>query len=204
MLCACSDDDYNDRIMLSDLVSIQASDASTGTTFTFQRYDDSPVITLVDPKLNIKEELVGHRALLYYYPENGQAYESGNISTTGLNIVNSDTTVVRPIARYDWNASPVYLNSIWRSGKYLNFRMRLDYSDKPRHFGLVVDSLTLTDPEPQLYLVHNLNGAPENFLRECYASFDISKIWQQPTCESITVHIKDSNLNNDIYIFTKK
>lgn len=204
MLCACSDDDYNDRIMLSDLVSIQASDASTGTTFTFQRYDDSPVITLVDPKLNIQEELVGHRALLYYYPENGQAYESGNISTTGLNIVNSDTAVVRPIARYDWNASPVYLNSIWRSGKYLNFRMRLDYSDKPRHFGLVVDSLTLTDPEPQLYLVHNLNGAPENFLRECYASFDISKIWQQPTCESITVHIKDSNLNNDIYIFTKK
>ncbi len=204
MISACSDDDYNDRMMLSDLVSIQASDASAGTTFTFQRYDDSPVITLVDPKLNIKEELVGHRALLYYYPESGQAYESGNISATGLTIVNSDTAVVRPIARYDWDASPVYLNSIWRSGRYLNFRMRLDYSDKPRHFGLVVDSLTLTSTEPQLYLVHNLNGAPDNFLRECYASFDISKIWQQPTCKSIAVHIKDSNLNKDTYTFTKK
>lgn len=204
MASACSDESYNDRMMLADLVSIQSSDESTGTTFTFQRYDDSPTITLVDPDLAIKDEYVGQRALLYYYPDNGQAYQSGTISARGVTIVNSDTAVVRPIYRYNWDASPVYLNSVWRSGKYLNFRMRVDYSDKPRHFGLVADSLTVTEPNPQFYLVHDLNGAPDNFLRECYASFDISKIWTQPSCESITVHIKDSNLNKDTYIFTKK
>lgn len=203
VVSSCGDEKYNDRIMLSDLVSIESSDESAGTTFTFQRYDDSPLIMLVDPKLALKEEFVGARALLYYYPESGHAYESGAISAKGLNIVNSDTAIVRPISRYDWDANPVYLNSVWRSGPYLNFRMRVDYSDEPRRFGLVVDSLTLTDPDPQLYLVHDLNGAPDNFLRECYASFDISKVWRLPSCRSVTVHVNDSNLNKDTYIFTK-
>ncbi len=200
---ACSDGDYNDRMMLSDLVSIHSVDQTAGTTFTFQRYDDSPVITLVDPQLTIKEDYVGSRALLYYYPENGEPYSSGNISAAGITIVNSDTAVVRPISRYNWDASPVFLNSVWRSGRYLNFRMRLDYSDEPRRFGLVVDSLTLTDPEPQLYLVHDLNGSPDNFLRESYASFDIEKVWNQPSCLSVAVHVNDSNLKKDIYKFTK-
>lgn len=203
MAAACSDKEYNDRMMLSDLVSIQSSTEADGTAFEFQRYDDSPVITLVDPKLAIKDEYVGKRALLYYYPEDGKAYESGRISATGLSIVNSDTAVVRPIIRYNWDKSPVWLNSVWRSGTWLNFRMRLDYSDKPRHFGLIVDSLTLTDPEPQLYLLHDLNGAPDNFLRENYASFDISKIWNLPSCKAITVHVNDANLNKNIYKFTK-
>ncbi len=200
---ACSDDSYNDSIMLSDVVSIHAVDESEGTTFTFRRYDDSPVITLVDPSLKINAEYVGNRALLYYYPESGQAYESGSISVAGINIINSDTTIIRPISRYDWDASPIFLNSIWRSGEFLNFRMRLDYSEVPRYFGLVVDSLTLTDPEPQLYLVHDLNGAPDNFLRENYASFDITNVWNQPTCRAITVHVNDINLNNDTYKFSK-
>lgn len=203
MAAACSDKEYNDRMMLSDLVSIQSSTEADGTAFEFQRYDDSPVITLVDPKLAIKDEYVGKRALLYYYPEDGKAYESGRISATGLSIVNSDTAAVRPIIRYNWDKSPVWLNSVWRSGPWLNFRMRLDYSDKPRHFGLIVDSLTLTDPEPQLYLLHDLNGAPDNFLRENYASFDISKIWNLPSCKAITVHVNDANLNKNIYKFTK-
>ncbi|MCM1505248.1 MAG: hypothetical protein NC127_08640 [Muribaculum sp.] len=200
---ACSDESYNDRIMLSNLVSINSVDETEGTTFTFRRYDDSPIITLVDPKLRIKEDYVGARALLYYYPEGGQAYESGRISASGITIVNSDTTIVRPISRYNWDASPVFLNSVWRTGEFLNFRMRIDYSEQPRYFGLVVDSLTLTDPEPQLYLVHDLNGSPDNFLRENYASFDITNVWDQPTCRAIVVHVNDINLNKDIYKFTK-
>jgi hypothetical protein len=92
---------------------------------------------------------------------------------------------------------------MWRTGNYLNLRMRVDYSETARYFGLVVDSLTLNDAEPEVYLLHNLNGAPDNYLREAYASFDISKVWGLPTCKGLRVHVNDTNLQKDIYEFSK-
>ena len=48
---ACSDgnDGYNDRILYSSIVTVGNSVVGSGTTFTFQRYDDSPLITLTAP-----------------------------------------------------------------------------------------------------------------------------------------------------------
>ena len=81
--------------------------------------------------------------------------------------------------------------------------MRADYSPEPRYFGLVVDSLTLTDPWPEAYVMHDLNGAPDNYLRESYASFDISKVWNMPGCQGLRVHVNDSNLSRELYEFSK-
>jgi hypothetical protein len=121
-----------------------------------------------------------------------------------MSAINNDTTVIRPISKYNWNERPVYLNSVWRSGKYINLRLRLEYSDKPRYFYLVTDSLTMTDAVPQLYLVHDRKGEAENYLFETYASFDISKVWNLPSCQAINIHINDSNSNKEeIYTFNK-
>ena len=201
---ACGDDnDYSERAMLSDIVTIAETSGPDGAVFTFQRYDDSPEIRLVDPSLSLDDEVKGLRALLRYYPESGEPYTSGNIKARALSVINNDTTLIRPVAKYNWNATPVYLHSVWRSGEYLNLHVRVVYSDKPRHFNLLVDSLTLTEPVPQVYLVHDKLDAPDNFLMETYASFDISNVWSLPTCEAIEVHINDSNLKKEVYTFTK-
>ena len=76
--------------------------------------------------------------------------------------------------------------------------------EKPRQFGLVVDSLTLKNPQPEVYLVHDKQGQPENYMMETYASFDMTNVWSLPTCQSIKVHVNDINLKKDVYIFTKK
>ena len=202
--CSSDDDKYNDRIMYSSIVTIASSGEGEGTVFTFRRYDDSPLITLTAPDRNVAKEHIGERALLYYYPESGDPYASGPITIRSLGAINCDTAIIRPISRYAWDKDAVFLNAIWRTGGYINLRMRADYSDKPRYFGLVVDSLTMTDPWPEAYLLHNLDGAPPNYLRESYASFDISKVWNQPGCKGLRIHVNDTNRPADIYEFPKK
>ena len=204
-LAACSNDtEYSDNFMYSDIVTIADAGEGKTTVFTFQRYDDSPTITLSDPSLSVKESYKGKRALLRYYAESKEPYTSGTIKALALSVVNNDTTVIRPISDYNWNERPVYLYSVWRSGNYINLRIRLEYSDKPRAFFLVTDSLTMTDDVPQLYLVHDRKGEAENYLFETYASFDISKVWQLASCKSIDVHINDSNSNKEeTYTFNK-
>lgn len=200
--CSGDGDDREAQPFLSDIVTVgQSGDA--GTRFTFRRYGDSPLITLDDPKLKLEEKYVGTRVLLRYYPESGKPYTDGTIRAVGLSAINNDTTVIRPVGRYGWDADPVYLNSIWRSGSYINLHLRAVYSTEPRYFSLMVDSLTLTDPVPQVYLVHNTLGAPDNYMTEVYSSVDISNVWGLPGCRAIEVHVNDCNLKNDIYIFNK-
>ena len=203
VVISCSDDaEVSDQAFLSDIVTLEST-GEQGSRFTFRRYGDSPLITLTDPGLQLDSENVGKRVLLRYYPESGKPYTDGNIRAIGLSPINNDTTVIRPVERYDWDANAVFLNSIWRSGNYVNVHLRAVYSDKPRYFSLMVDSLTLTDPVPQVYLVHNTLGAPDSYMREVYASFDITNVWERQGCDGIEIHINDSNLKKEIYRFNK-
>lgn len=202
-LMSCSDDaECNDQAFLSDIVTVEST-GDSGSRFTFRRYGDSPLITLTAPGLRLDDKTVGRRVLLRYYPESGKPYTDGDIRPLAISAVNCDTTVIRPVERYDWNANAVFLNAIWRSGDYINVHLRAVYSDKPRYFSLMVDSLTLTDPVPQVYLVHNTLGAPDNYMREVYASFDITNVWGLPGCDGIEIHVNDSNLKKEIYKFNK-
>ncbi len=200
---ACgSDSDYSDQALLSEIVTVEST-GDDGTRFSFRRYGDSPLIIIEDKSLSIKEEYVGSRMLLRYYLASGEAYAPGDIRAIGLAAINNDTTVVRPVERYGWDADAVYLNAIWRSGEYINIHLRAVYSDTPRYFCLMVDSLTMDDAVPQVYLVHNTLGAPDNYMSEFYSSVDISNVWNQPGCRGIEVHVNDSNLKKDIYTFNK-
>ncbi|PWL58821.1 MAG: hypothetical protein DBY35_11935 [Bacteroidales bacterium] len=202
-LLSCSDDgEYNNEAFLSDIVTVESS-GDEGSRFTFRRYDDSPLVTLTAPQLRVDDKYVGKRMLLRYYPESGKPYTDDIIRPIAISPVNCDTAVIRPVERYDWDADAVFLNSIWRSGNYINVHLRAVYSDKPRYFSLMVDSLTLTDAVPQVYLVHNTLGAPDSYMREVYASFDITNVWSRNGCDGIEIHVNDSNLKKDIYTFNK-
>ena len=137
-LSSCSDEEYSTEMMLSDIITVTS--VGNDTRFEFQRYDDSPLIKLTAGNVDLPEKIVNNRVLLRYYPESGEPYVSGAIKVVGLTLINNDTTRIRPIEKYNWTATPVFLNSIWRTGNYLNLRMKVEYSEKPRQFGLVVDS----------------------------------------------------------------
>lgn len=202
-LYSCSDEEYNDRALLSEIVTV-AENSQSSAEFRFQRYNDSPVIILTAKGINVNDDLIGKRVLLRYYPISGNATSSGEIEIAALSTINCDTTRVAAIDTIAWDETPIYLNSIWRSGEYINLHLRVIYSNQPRLFNITVDSSTIDNPVPQLYLCHNTFSAPDNYNFETYASYDISKIWSRPTCSGIEIHVNDTNLKKDIYSFTKK
>lgn len=205
ILWGCSTQDGPDSkdIMLSDIVTMVSSTRADGTVFTFNRYDDQPLITLTAPTYSTDRIEAGQRVLLYYYPADSEAYTSGDIRVRSVQAINNGEVTIGPIADYSWDATPVWLNSVWRSGKYLNLRLRLSHSPSPRLFGIVADEATADDAMPHLYMMHDLDGEPESYLRDVIASIDISAIWDRPTCRGIVLHVNDSNLDTDTYTLAK-
>lgn len=206
LFSACSDDGpYNDNAELSDIVTYKGASQS-GAVFTFQRQGDSPEITLTATGESVdgNKFMAGSRVLISYYAANGEPYTSGDITLTGIAAINNDTLRSGDTEKLaSWDADAIYLNSIWRSGNYINIYFRADQSDEKRRFTLMMDEATKGDEIPQLYLVHDMLGQPDNFTRRAYASFDISSIWNKEHCNGVDIHINDSNLKTDKYSFTK-
>ena len=197
---------YSEQAALYDIVTFEGN-TSDGASFTFQRRDDSPLISLFAKGVNLGGNDVKQcdRLLIGYYPESGQAYTSDNITLLSVTKVNQDTLHTATMDKIaGWDADAVFLNSMWRTGKYINMYIRVDYSTSKRDFSLTMDEATREEEYPHLYLVHNLLDAPNSFTRRAYASFDISSIWDCEHCKGVIIHINDSNLKNETYTFSKQ
>ncbi|MBQ9076241.1 MAG: hypothetical protein IJY31_00135 [Muribaculaceae bacterium] len=206
LLSSCGDDEpYNSSAELADIVTYKET-TPNGAIFTFQRQNDSPEITLTAAGRQIDESLYspGCRVLISYYPANGEPYSSGNITLTGISAINNGVLKTGDTEKLSgWDTDDIYLNSIWRTGTFINIYFRVDQSSEKRRFALMMDEATSGDDIPQLYLIHDMLGQPDNFTRRAYASFDISAIWDKPECQGVTIHLNDSNLETDTYTFTK-
>lgn len=185
-LGACSDDDATtSRIAVTDIVTVV--DAGAPARFVLDGIDDSGFTPLTFAGLAVDSGLEGERVLLRYYPADAfaeaQALGVGAINCGDVRKARMDTTA--------WDADPVEMISLWRTGDWLNMRMRVRWNDQPRLFHLVVDEATLADSCPVMYLVHNLRGLPSTYLTETYASWNIAEVINRRECKEIEVHVND-------------
>ncbi len=97
----------------------------------------------------------------------------------------------------------MWVNAIWRSGHYINLDCRLEYSAQPATFDLVLDSATAHTPDPVAYLYHRRDSEIDGFQRRVYASWDIARVWQQPSVHTLTIRLRDSNRDIQDFRFTK-
>lgn len=203
---SCGDDiPYNDRAALYDIVTFDGA-GEDGAMFSFRQINDSPIIHLVAHGITLDEKIAhkGQRLLIGYYPISGNAYVSDQIELIGYSQVNQNEVVITPSDKIaNWDKNPIWLNSIWRSGTFLNLNLRADQSGSSRRFELIADQSTINEPMPHLYIAHDLLGSPENYSRQIYASFDLSSVWNLNSCKGVIIHINDSNLEQDTYTFTK-
>lgn len=193
---SCSDETPNDEAALYDIACLESMDNS-GSVFTLCAPGSDDLITLkcpqkIDP--NIVE--TGDRLLIRYVPADGIAYKSGGITLTGYStIVNGTLSTLPDEELNEWDKTPVYLLSCWRSGRYLNIHARLPYDDRPRAFTLAMAENPSDPAFPDLYLVHAVETDVATFSRAYYASFDISALTTDPAVKGFTLHINNSNLN---------
>lgn len=195
----------NDSATLYDIATFD-DNTDAGAQFSLQRQNDSPTITLLARGVTLDTANIkpGTRAFIGYIPASGKSDTSGDISLTAASAINNDVLRISSLDSIPaWDGDPIYLNSIWRTGKYLNIYCRVSQSDTKRTFILLVDRATRGDSIPQLYLAHNLLGKPQSYTRRAYLSVDISSLWGEKTCKGVTVHINDSNLPQETYTFLK-
>lgn len=200
LMPACSDnDDYADTprpVTLYDVVELTSSNSSAAT-FTLWRPDATTPVTLTarNPSVDLSGLKAGESLLLGYTPSDGQAYTSGDITVTGFGTVNNGVLQkAAPDKLAGWDADPVYLMSLWRAGDKICMRVRLTYDNEPRYFALVGDETTAGDPYPTAYLYHRRRDDRPNFSRQYYAAFDVSALWNTPTCRGLHIRVCNSNI----------
>lgn len=192
-------------MQFTELVTFKGNDNPWGgALFTFRRDGDSPEVQLTSDKVLSDQYKPGERMLILYTIPSNTPYTSGRIDLLGVGAVtNAKLGVLDPDA-VTWDADPVYLQSVWRTGHYINVHVRLPYSAKPRHFGLALDPATRLSAMPRLYLVHQLPADAEaTFDRSYDASFDISAIWDTLAPDGVEVHVENSNLNQKVFVFKR-
>lgn len=209
-LCnSCSDDDEGVdgpvEMQFWDIVTYNGTtEGADLSTFTFRQVDDSPLISLVSPRLLPDEIEAGTRMVIRYIPESGHAYISGKIKLLSASRINQGPVATEWKDEFDnWNRDKVYLYSVWRTGSYLNFHVRLTYNTEPRLFQLAADPATLSSDFPDVYLIHVLAEPTDYHDRAYFASFDISQIWDSPDVKGIRLHVANTNLEQSKFTFVK-
>lgn len=208
---ACSDNGpYADTFVNYDIVQVANADNSNGTDFLLYRPNSDEPVTYHDTR-NVLSQLPvdnGDRVLIAYTCEQ-EPYVTGNINVTGYStIYNSRLIDSNELADYEpaeWEQKGIYLYSIWRAGPFLNVHAAADYADDGTALILTVnaDDYLQQTPTPRLDLSFRMQNPVTNYRKEFYASFDISELWNNSWCTGIEVTLQNTNLNRNIFNFTK-
>lgn len=208
---SCGDEGIDGRVemALTDIVTFEGNTNGNNATFTLVKVDDTPAITLTADRPVIidsddDKDAPPVRMLISYIPADGMPYSGGPVRLLSASRITQAPVATEWKDEYDsWNAYPVYVYSMWRSGSWINLHMRITYSDEPRIFCLATDPATISSETPDLYLVHVLENPVNNHDRSYYASFDISSVWDLPHVKGVNVHVANSNLHKHIFTFQK-
>lgn len=211
-MAGCRDNEgpYASDYVNYDIVTLASQSKEEGSRFVLYRPDSDTEIVYSDSREIIDPEKVkvGDRLLLGYTAQKGP-YVSGPVTATGYSQINNDTLRVYTREILDnssWDRDPIYVYSIWRAGPYLNVHGRVTFTDDEAIFrlGIVDENFVNETTVPQLYLIYQMKEPAPNFQREFYASFDISKLWNEGWCRGIDVNVNNSNLKQNLFQFRKQ
>ena len=94
----------------------------------------------------------------------------------------------------------LYLQSIWKTGDFLNLRYRIDYHSQPHSIMLVADESTLEGDTLKVELRHSRNDDPEGHWSNLYSSFNIEGYRNRPYT-TLQVYVNQVNFNYKYYYF---
>ena len=192
-LGACSGEDPGELVPEAyEIVTYcgAADSQGRGSRFTFRVFEDSPLITLTASARPVDPIAEGTRLMIRYRA--ADPYASGRIELTGLGLIGGGEMEEGQADA----GSAITVNSLWRSGQYIN----LDYCTEASAQApcrLLLDTATASSARPVLTVVQE--GGRE-YLRRAYASWDIADLWARPGLEGVIVRTGES----DQTLFLKK
>lgn len=174
-----------------DIVTLKSTDQQ-GSTLTFRKENDSPLVTLSCSQAFSKEQ-IGKRIVILYQPIGGLAHaESGDVNVIQAGSVFGSGAAPLPAVvdtLNNWYSDQISYLQAYRAGQYLNLAMQMASSPTiaPKKFQCYVDETTLDSAYPELHIVFKSNADIDQQELSFYGSYDISGIWSRQNVEGIKV-----------------
>lgn len=189
---SCNDDEsiiYGD--FFYEMVTYSGTNGNNAI-FTFQSYEDSPIITLTADNLGKQSFPTGQRLLLNYVINEDLGNNALNVTVNGMSKVNTDTLLFMTSSRIDTLAKDALkIESVWRTGNYLNLRVQLQYTEGARIMGLVSDGEINENGLISCYQIQDLKGQTPYYWFETYFSYYIDPGIENPNCQGFRYHVND-------------
>lgn len=170
------------------------------STLTYQKVNDSPLITLTaewTPQPSISE---GQRVLtLYTAREYGI---SGHITVKGWMKLPGGT-IKEPESMPQWSPDPLTVVMMERAGHYLNFEGYLDANGQTHVLDLVLDPDTRSLTYPVAYLFHSSRSQLEGAPTRIFASWNVEPVWSLPHILGLKVKVMDPQGREREFLFEK-
>ena len=166
----------------------------TSSSFTISPIDDETPFTVTATQGLAESSTLkpGQRCYISYLrSDNSDIFASGPVELTGVYLVaNGSVNIVSKDSIDTFNVAGYGSANAFRSGKYMNVQISaptLRFNGYSK-FAIYADQATVDDAMPQLYVDFEIDsfGMSENMN---LGSFDISEIWNRPTCQGINLHI---------------
>lgn len=209
LAASCNDDEYyRYGDFRYDMVTYMGHDETLGgDAYINYPTGDNSAVTLIDPQSAASTSSAGletgSRLLLNYIIDSRNS--DGSLNVTARSYTKAITDSLRYIPNLSSMAmDSISLNSIWRTGRYINLYCRVKYTYAARQIALVADYSTLHNDTVHCYLMHNMLGVQAYFWRRCYMSFDINSVWNLQSCKTVRIHLNDVTYpDRKYYDFTK-
>ena len=160
--CKNNEFDYGLGDFRLDLATIEDS-----ASIRFYRLDN---LVKLFPETTIpSNSTTGSRVLLNYNIVDKNSEQSFTIKTNSISKVNTATIKALTNNLAD---DPLYIESIWQSGDWINFRLGFEYKSVQHSLSLYYYRKTANDTV-YLELRHSKNGDTDGYMVNTYASFPL-------------------------------
>lgn len=196
-LTACNSDDDGPNTggqrYFIDIVTYEAG-SEQGTTFTFRKDGDSQLITLTTTQRLDPAFKVGSRLVIQYWPHSNERFVSGPVSVIQvLHTAGDGAELPEKTAEQtsNWRSNPIKMQSIGRSGNYLNFIFTGAMGNRNINPSACVDAATVDSDYPVIHIIY---GPDDSFTDKEYmffGSYSIAALWERPSCKGLMVYFKN-------------
>lgn len=179
-----------------------ASKSDDGSSYTYYDAQDNPFTLTTTLKINNTDIKPGHRLILAYNCNWGYADKSGAVDALNVyNIING-TLSTGPSTQL---TSPQYYVEPSQTGPYLNVQARVSVINQPKSYRVVMDETTVDSNWPTVYLFFESDNEGDGAIKEIYASFDMSAIWNNDKYDGYTLKTAVTAFtgSSDIWNFPK-
>lgn len=209
MLAKCSSDvDMPQPTACRFIDIVTLFNSEKGLKFELQRSADSEIIPLQTQQFLVDTIIRdGTRMIIHYEAEfSDTSLRPMPVKLLQIGSVAFDTVrsgLEKIIKRLP--SPQLKMQSIWRTGNYLNLQAKIEYDGTPRSFAIIADNATLDSPQVDCYIYNVGKPVGENYIdTKIYGSFYIGNLWQLPNLQRLRIYDKGINDKTSFIDIVKK